>query len=282
MKKRIWAGMLVLILATLACGTGAPTQQVDSVATVVASTLQALTASAPPATQAAPTSASGTQFTFQNVSLVIPKELASGASAKTIAAITNQDGPWWGIAPEHIEITLNDYNLAPGYFADPIIEIYPAQDYISLNESVGKSIGRVQAINSGSATPAADNLPYVPFYNAGQMFAAQIKTVQFQGGAGVREITEYGQAPGPIKNSGTFYHFEGLTSDGKYYVVAILSINAPFPDGSVQYPGDNYSDPHFYDNYYQAVTDKMNSSGADTFKPSLSTLDALIQSITIK
>ena len=124
------------------------------------------------------------------------------------------------------------------------------------------------------------------------MFAAQAKFIQFNGGTGVRMITQYGQAVGPISNNNTFYHFEGLTSDGKYYIVAVFPIeatflangndpSAPLPAGGIPFPGNNNIDPSFYENYFKAVGDKINASPDDSFAPSLTILDSLIQSLKV-
>jgi hypothetical protein len=58
--------------------------------------------------------------------------------------------------------------------------------------------------------------------------------------------------------------------------------SAPTPADGIPFPGYNYSDPSYYDNYFKAVTDKMNVTSNDTFQPSLNQLDALIQSISIQ
>ena len=72
-----------------------------------------------------------------------------------------------------------------------------------------------------------ETLPNVPFFNAEHIIAASIQLIKSQNGSGVRELTQYDQYPAPINNHELFYHFEGLTNDGKYYLIAILPITAP-------------------------------------------------------
>ncbi len=286
--------------AVLACGlvsTANPTSDQQSIATVVAGTLQAITAAAPSATQPAPTQTpqpAGIPVSFQNVSFVIPNGLASGASSQAIPNNPNDqtNGPW-AVAPAHMEFKLDGYNLPAGHFSQILIDVYPAQDYASMYAGAKISLQRLQAALSNPSAPLTnDNLPQVPFFNAASMFVAQVKQIQFKHGTGFRMITEYGQAVGPIANNGTFYHFEGLTSDGKYYVIVVLPIEAPFlqngmestsplPDGGIPFPGYNSTDSATYGNYFKAIADKMDSSSNDTFSPSLNTLDALVQSIDI-
>ena len=280
---------LILACSIASAPTAAPNQQ--SVATIVAGTIQAITAAAP--TQAP--QPAGIPVSFQNVSFVIPTGLASGAAPQAIPNNPDdQSGGPWAVAPAHIEFTLNGYNLPAGYFSEILIDVYPAQEYASMYDGANISLQRLRtALSSPSAPLTNDNLPQVPYFNAGSMFVAQVKHIQFKNGSGFRMITQYGQAVGPVANNGTFYHFEGLTSDGKYYIIAVLPIEAPYlengnnpsaptPAGEIPFPGYNYTDPSFYNNYFKAVADKMNTTNNDMFQPSLNQLDALIQSISIQ
>jgi len=304
MKKTVLI-LSMLVLLILACGTIAtPAPQGNGVATIVAATIQALTSAAPLvplATQSAPTQAlptqapqpNGTPVTLQNVSFVIPNGLASGASGENIAKVDETNGAPWDVAPAHIHFTMNGYNNQLGKFSVADITVYPAQDFAAVSAGATNSLQRLQAILASPAAPLTkDTLPQVPTFNAAQMFAAQVQRINFASGSGLRMVTQYGQAVGPVTNNGTFYHFEGLTSDGKYYVVVVLPIgspilssgndpNAPAPAGGVPFPGYSSMDIKDYDAYFQAMTDKLNTAGADTFQPSLSQLDVLIQSITI-
>ncbi len=291
------AGLILACSIASAPTTAAPDQQ--SIATIVAGTIQAITAAAPAATSSIPPTqpaqSAGIPVSFQNVSFIIPNGLASGASSQAIPnnPSDQNNGPW-AVAPAHVEFTLSNYNLPADHFSQIIIDVYPAQEYASMYDGAKISLQRLQAALSNPSMPLTnDNLPQVPYFNAASMFVAQVKPIQFKNGSGFRMITQYGQAVGPVVNSGTFYHFEGLTGDKKYYVIAVLPIQAPFlangndpnapaPAGGVPFPGYTSMNPKDYENYFQAVADKMNAASNDTFSPSLNTLDALIQSISIQ
>ncbi|HEY9151440.1 MAG TPA: hypothetical protein VIN60_01035 [Anaerolineales bacterium] len=225
------------------------------------------------------------------IRLVIPDGLATGASAKTISAVTDQTGAPWDIAPAHLQLTFQGYP-PNGSFHVPQLFVYPAQDYATANPSAAESIKRLQAVLSNpNAQYTNDQLPYVPFFNAGQVFAAQEKIIQFNGGAGIRIVTQYAQDVSPINNGSLFYHFEGLTSDGKYYIVAILPTRlsflpadnnpgSPVPSGGIAFPQNNASGVD-YENYFKQITDKINAAQPDQFSSSLTSLDSLVQSMTI-
>jgi hypothetical protein len=293
LRKIVFASVITCL--TLACNLSmAPGSQPDAVSTIVAATLQTMASSTPVQSPATPTAAlQGVPVTYYNVSFVIPDKLASSASTETIPATDEQNGGPWAVAPQHLEFKLNDYSLPAGYFSTILIDVYPAQDYANAYAGANISLQRLHTVLSNpSSLPSNDGLPQVPFFNAASMFAAQVKLLKFNNGNGVRMITQYGQAVGPVANNGTFYHYEGLTNDGKYYVVAILPIEAKFlsngndpsaqvPADGIPFPGYNYTDPAVFNNYFKAVTDKMNATQDDSFSPSLGTLDLLVKSLQI-
>ncbi len=224
------------------------------------------------------------------IQLIIPEGLATGATADTIDVITDQTGASWDVAPAHLQLTLLGYSVGVSSHV-PQIFVYPAQQYASMNPAAADSLKRLQAVLANpAATYDKDTLPRVPFLNAGQVLAARQKAVRFSGGSGVRFVTQYAQDISPINNHGLFYHFEGLTDDGKYYILAILPVNLPFlaadnnpnspvPSAGIPFPPSSASGSSF-EEYFQQVTQKINAAPADQFSPVLETLDALMQSIT--
>jgi hypothetical protein len=296
MKKILPVVMTILIV--LACAPfGQPTAPAGpGVETIVAMTLEALTAAPPaavtPTAPPPPPSAqlNGTAISYNSVNFFLPQELATNALAGTVPAVTaTPDGPGWDVAPEHIKFQLENYALY-NTFHEPYILIIPAQEYAAVNESANRSITRLQAILSGAAAPTPENLPTIPYFNAGQVFAAQIKTIQFQGGSGVRFLTEYAQYYATANNKDMFYQFQGLTNDGKHYIIAILPASHPLlamdenpetaiPAGGIPFPG--FDDQNALEAYYPAVENLLNSAAPESFNPALGTLDALIQSISI-
>ncbi|HEX2698119.1 MAG TPA: hypothetical protein VHM28_10455 [Anaerolineales bacterium] len=295
--KRILAGIIALIFTTLACESGTATQPVDSVSTIVASTMQAFTQNAPLPTQAEPTATvvqpSGISVTFQNVSFVIPDGLASGATGEQVAAVDQTSGAPWDVAPAHIEFTLSGYNGSLAKFNTIKLWIYPAQDFAAVSNGANISLQRLNTFLANPSTPVTnDTLPQVPTFNAAQMFASNVQVINFKSGQGVRMVTQYGQAVGAVDNDGTFYHFEGLTGNGKYYVVAVLPVGNPIlpsgdnpdqvPAGGVPFPGYTSSiDPKDYETYFQAVADKLNAAAPETFTPTLTDLDKMIESLQV-
>jgi hypothetical protein len=279
--------MAVMTGCTLGNSTPIPRGPVDEVGTVVAATIQALTA-APHGDESTPApQVSGHAISFENVSFAIPSGLASSADPGKMTAVDTNSGAPWEVAPTHLRFTLSGYEL-PGKFHEPRIFVYPAEDYGRRNPSAAEQIERLKRILAG-LPPLEETLPMVPFFNANPLIAAQVRIIPFEDGRGVRALTQYAQYAAPINNHELFYHFQGLTSDGQYYVIAILPITAPvlpedenpeasIPEGGVPIPtplGPN-------EVYYFSVIEKLNSQPQDAFTPPLDALDALVQSILIK
>lgn len=299
--------LFVVAIATLimACGLGsAPAASGDNVATAVASTMQALTAAAPAPTTAPATSvpteapqptaaAQGIPVNYKNVSFVIPAGLATNAVPRPIEATTEQTGGPWGVAPAHIEFLLDNYYVAVKPFSVCQIEIYPADEYSNQYAGANISIQRLKAIlGNPSASLTNETLPQVPYFNAASMFAAHVQRLHFANGDGVRMVTQYAQGLTPVSNDATFYHFEGLTSDGKYYVVAVLPVQAPFlqntddpnagaPVGGIPFPNNSLGTPSVYQDYLAAVAAKLDATPPDQFSPPLAALDAMMQSLKV-
>jgi hypothetical protein len=279
-------GLLTILSLACAIQTTVPTQLPDqpNIATIVAATLQAMVTPPPaqpplslPPTETQAPAFEGKPVIVGNTSFVIPNGLASAASGAQIPAADEQSAAPWEVAPAHLEITLDGYPSLGSMFS-PKIFIYPALEYAAAHQGAAESLKRLQAILTNPSSATKDNLPTVPFYNAAQMFASQVNTLKFQNGAGVRMVTAYGQAAGPITKDITFYHFEGLTSDNKAYLIAVFPIQSP--SETIQFPGYEAQVTDL-EQYYNSVTSALNSAAPADFGPNLTALDALIQSIQV-
>ena len=248
-------------------------------------------ASVTPTTEAS-TQPDGSLVSFENISFVIPTGLASGtvsASGADGQSMPPGDAPL-NVAPDYIKFTLKDYPVRSDYETyQPEVRVYPAAEYASLSGWAAESLKRLQNVLTNPAT-GLDNasLPNVPFLgSSAQLYAAQAKLVSFKNGKGVRMISSYAQYPAPIGPHTNIYHFEGLTDDGKYYVVVWMPINLPlYSDASnpgengITYP-TNYQSWDDVTPYYNAMTILLNDSSPESFNPILSQLDLLAQSISI-
>jgi hypothetical protein len=254
------------------------------VETVVVATLQALTPATPP-TQ---TPVSGTLIAINNITFVIPTGIGSGAQAETIEAVPSSDDvAWWDIAPTYHKYQIQGYPLS-GTFHMGTIYVYPVNEYLQIAPDMAELFDSLKAIIAGQSLP--ENLPFLPAFNAAQIFHSNEQILSFQSGKGIRFLTQYGQAPYPVNNNSLFYTFQGLTDDGAYYVAAVLPLNVTFlsADGNPDTPLPADGIPFDWENFenlnqhFELVKQKLNATDPNAFNPTLTNLDALIQSILIK
>ena len=101
-------------------------------------------------------------------------------------------------------------------------------------------------------------------------------------------ISNYAQFPAPVTVDSSYYHYEGITSDGNYLIAAVFPVTLPLQstldnpsaDG-ILFPDYGTATSSEFEAYYQAMTDKLAASANESFQPNLDLLDALIQSIRI-
>jgi hypothetical protein len=233
----------------------------------------------------------GVEVSVDPLSIVLSPELASGARGSQFSRAEGDNVPPWEVTPGHIQLKLEGY-LLQGKSQLPQIYVYPALEYAQMRPAAFESIHRLDNILYAPGGPALnDQLPAVPFFNAAQVFASNVQLISFQNGQGVRFLTEYAQYAASANNHDLLYHFEGLTRDGKYYIIAILPITAPMlaetSDGGAPLPPGGVPYPYFADPeadmqlYYKSVLDLLNASPSDVFTPTLEQLDQLIQSMKI-
>ncbi|HEX2995307.1 MAG TPA: hypothetical protein VHP14_10800 [Anaerolineales bacterium] len=299
MKKQTLYIIFGVVAVTLACtlGTGtpaAPTQgQDDQVSTVVAATIQALVSQTPGEVlpgEATPTQApiqtSGIPVSLEYASFVIPTGLATSATPESVPAVGEENGGPWDVAPAHLKFTLIGYPLQ-NKFHTPVIYVFPADQYAAVNPGAADQIKRTAVAVEGGPLQR-ETFPTIPFFNAGPLFDAGMQHMKFQSGVGVRELTQYAQYSAPVNNRELFYHFEGLSINDKYYIIAILPVTAPvlqedenpqtqIPTGGVPFPADGMADQ----SYYNSITEKLNALPPDSYTPSLNALDLLVESILV-
>ena len=247
----------------------------------------------PPPTETEPAAPAftGTEYNLGGVYMVVPACLPVVPSGVIVPAVPYDamNGPM-EYYPQHRMITFTGYPLADKFF-DPMIRVYPAADYAAMNASIAE---RVTAMSSLLASPVADppGIPFLPLFNAAQVFRSRIGYFGFQNGQGVRFLTEYAQYYAPVNNKDLFYTYQGLTSDGAYWVSAIFPVNAAFlqanPD-SVDVPPGGIAIPSMgsatfeadMETYYNTILPILEGSADNAFTPALDCLDLYLQSLQI-
>lgn len=285
--KRISVVLFTLALMTFACTWATPTAPPSEASPTPA--VEAATPTAVPGnlSPVPATPENGIPVTSPGFSMVVPTGLATGAHTEDVPAFGGTDVPSWEIHPAYSQTTLQDYPLK-GRFFEPQIFIFPAGEFAQMSDGAAQAITDLKAVlASPSATP--DHMPFLPNFNASQVFYSNSRVLQFQGGTGIRYLTQYDQGFMPINNQELFYTFQGLTQDEKYYVAAILPVNASFlsAEGSPNSPVPPDGIPFDWNNpesmavYLESIKERLGSTDPNAFTPTLPTLDVLVQSLSV-
>jgi hypothetical protein len=217
---------------------------------------------------------------FNGISFFYDKSIANNSQGKVVPADIQSGNEFWSY-PEHIAFDFQGYVL-PQTFHDPVIAVYPVDAYQAINPS---AIDIIAGLKNLLATkpPTATALPFLPVFNAGQMIQAKIDYFDFKNGSGVRYLTEFSQSYAVINNFELIYTYQGLTSDEKYYVSAILPISHPsLPPNGDEIPGGDYDDfiAH-YEQYITDTTNALNGQPPESFTPSIIKLDQMLKSLNV-
>lgn len=121
-------------------------------------------------------------------------------------------------------------------------------------------------------------LPFLPVVAAGQTIRARAQYVGTPDVSGISYVTAFQQAAEPLLQNNFLYTFQGISTDGVYYVSAVFRVNpASFPSeipADFDYQGFLNQLP----DYISDSTLQLNSAEPETFSPSLSVIDAVVQS----
>lgn len=191
--------------------------------------------------------------------------------------------------PEMTRITLTGYPQSRTQWSERIyvisVDEFENIDSVLINSRVMV----LQGLLSASTPPPAYGTggwvpPMLPDVGGMPAFFAQYGLVPFADGGGIRFITELRFDAMPISNGGAIYTYQGLTSDGQYWVSAFLPIhNTALVANENTLPAGFATWDDFwagYDTHIADVVNTLNTQPPGTFDPLIADLDALVSSIT--
>lgn len=247
----------------------------------------------PVETAVTPTEPTGGQeinVSFAGVDFIVPSAVARSVRSTLVPARTDwSDLPYFDYFATHMEFELVGYPITEHIFKARI-EIYPVDIIRRYNSVIADRMDEIEEVIATKNLEQKE-LPFLPMINAVQVIHPKREILNFQNGEGYRFLTVYSQAVNPIANYDLFYAYQGLTSDGKYLVVAYLPVNAPVlpadsntievPPGGVPFIDTRNFDPASVGPYKEKVSQVLESLQPGDFTPSLNLLDNLLGSIRV-
>ena len=216
---------------------------------------------------------------FNGMQFYLDTRLAQGVLPEIVPAAPGDPSESMAgeVHPEYTQFTLQGYVLRDT-FHSPRIYIYPLNDYRTMDSSVDEIANQLTQLLEEKPTEV-ENLPFLPLWNAAQMFHAQISYLDFKNGKGVRYLTQYGQAVYPINNHDLFYTYQAISDDGLWYVAVVLPVSHPLLPASYSGGDPGISDP---ESYFSQVSTQLSALDPNSFNPSLLQLDELVSSIKVR
>ena len=189
---------------------------------------------------------------------------------------------WWAVS-EHDDFTFYDYPLSDT-FHKAHIAIYRVAEFLEVNPSAEEMVAELESFLAEKPDDP-ENVPFVlPIFNAGQMLTVQVEYLPFEGGSGVRFVSQYGQAAWPINNQDIFYAYQGLTDDGNYIISAVLPVTHPsLPAEGETLMGDEYEAfINTYDAYILEIESHLDLEDPESFFPELTALDEMMETMQVE
>jgi len=217
---------------------------------------------------------------YKGISFSFDDAVAGGVMTEDIPAFPEGAGSPTGALPEITRFNFISYALQ-GTFHEPNIQVFSVSEYETMNEYAKQVTDQLRNILVTRQTQVGSVLPLLPTWNAAQFFAAQIHFLDFQNGSGVAYLSMYGQAAWPVNNESIFYTFQGITSDGAWYISAIFPVSHPL----LPETGEVDDFETFANNFEQHIEDMnrmLNEQDPSSFTPDLLLLDTLVETLSVK
>jgi hypothetical protein len=223
-------------------------------------------------------------ITCNELSFYLDPALGSGYECETMPESSSSDIPMdIFIYPAHTELTIRDYPLTQTQFP-PRVWIYPVSRFSELLPDIlPPRVSDLKKLFSNEGWSGGE-LPFLPVIPEIQTFFIHESVISFNGGQGVRFITEYSEGPTTISNMNIIYTFKGLTDDGMYWMAVTLPISSPILPAEYDMLPEGYTQESLilnYSSYMRDVKDALEAQAPGSFFPTIDRLDNLIKRITV-
>jgi hypothetical protein len=123
-------------------------------------------------------------------------------------------------------------------------------------------------------------LPYAPVPQAAQVLRARVHYVNAAQLSGVAYVTAWSQEQTAFAAGDFWYTFQGLSSDGTWYVSVDVVLDASMFPKTVPPSAGIFANNRAYEAYIDQSIAKLNNNGPRKFSPSLTAVNDLVNSIT--
>jgi hypothetical protein len=224
------------------------------------------------------------EFNEDGIYFTFPSSLATQVNLKNVIGDPDCDFlPY----PDHTMLIFENY-IHLEAFTTPVLMLFSPAGYSEILEDAATQVSALEGYVSGKTDlENAEELPFLPVWNAAQHFHSNAEFLQFKNGSGLRYLTQYVQDMSPIINESLFYTFQGITGDGNFYISITMPVTHPdLPDRWEDFFEDNDGNIEAYGESYQVYLEEaikmLDGTEDKEFTPSLQMLDDIVKSLMVE
>jgi hypothetical protein len=198
-------------------------------------------------------------------------------------------------APAHTAFALygskQETARGPRTGSGPVVRVYRVSDlggyaeYSNALSSLQDLLSQQSDLTTFMVPSTNDNnveLPYLPAAEAGQPLRARAQYVSTGQVQGVSYLTGFRQDVSAFAAKDFWYTFQGLSSDGQWYVSVVTPVKASMFPKKVKAKDNDFKNADQYNTYLTDAISKLNAGDDAAFTPPLTAIDALVQSISFE
>jgi LPXTG-motif cell wall-anchored protein len=231
---------------------------------------------------------------FNGVTFTYDASLAGSVVPKLVPeTIATPNMAYWMAQPQHIEFNFTDFHGSNTQPLPSTIYVFPVRsDYRSLTPGDNRDFWlqtvqtlhgilssqanlRTVAEQSSTSPNQPPRLPYLPVINADSIVTGKAGYLSFGNGSGIHYLVHVTQNVSPPDSNSVLYTFQGLTSDGRYYVAA------DFPAFPTSIPPIDPLQGNDVRAYYLNLMNRFDSISNDAYTPNLDSLDKMLSSLSV-
>lgn len=204
------------------------------------------------------------------------------------------------VEPRHVKFT---FPCKSDYCWEGFIAIYPLEDFPrmyavnkEMMQGMEEEVQAMRKVVNDKNVRYENQIPYLRWVDASQSFQTKVKLSELDNGKGIFFVTYISTEAALISNDHLRYIFEGITNDGKNYVLAEIPISVKFlsiDPASEEFEGYERqflfedqpccgAEKDRYKNYVSSITKRLEKLPPNKFQPDLKYLEELIASLRIE
>jgi len=210
----------------------------------------------------------------------LPSEVAQDIMVSNVLPDDPEEGWPEFVLPARRVISFSGYSIQ-NHFHKSLIYVYPLQEMIDSGQYGGTMATNLQVLldDPNFDLHQETNLPFLPPFNAAQVFHILEKRLDSDNNSGIRFLTLYSQGIVGVDNYNIFYTYQGISADEMYYIAAILPINSTLLSYEELTLEEMDTISQDFTNYIITMTELIRTDNGESLIPTLASLDFMMMSL---